>query len=410
MNRRTLIIIGAAVAIILLAIAAYFLFFAPKNPGIVVGTGENPFGEGENVTPSTQTPNNTPAGTEVAPHFFKITDGPVAFGSLARSGLKDVEVTIGEGTTTSTVTRPFPFTEIRYAERESGNVFSYDFNERVLTRISNRTLPGIEEASWTADGATAFLRFLSQNDNGGESIDTFALPVGKEDGGFFLETGLGQVAIAGTSSVITLLPSTTGSIATIARVDGANPKTLFSSNISSLRIFPAGTGVVAFTKASAQTDGFGFVISSGGAFTRILGPLKGLTLLPSLSGKSVLYSYLSGKSVVAGVLDVATRTTVALPLAVLPEKCVWAADESAVYCGVPRAMSGTWPDSWYQGMTSFSDRIWKIDMAARNASLVVDPAAVAKVDIDAVSLATDPSGDALIFTDKKTGSLWGYDL
>lgn len=411
--RRTLIIAGAAViGLLLLAVLAYFLFFRSSAPGITAGTGQNPFGEGANVAPGAGA-TSTDSGatpTEVAPHLVRITTGPVAYGVAAMSIPQQRLLISGSGTTTSTSTYKIYETDVRYAERESGNVFSYDFTDKTLTRISNKTLPGIQEASWAADGTTAFLRFLTTQDNGNEVIDTYALPVGKDDGGYFLETDLGQVVITGTSTVVTLLPSTTGTIATAARVDGAAPKTVFSSPLSSLRLYAAGKGYAAATKASASADGYGFMVSSAGAFTRVLGPLSGLTLLPSPSEKSVLFSYDSGNTVVAGVLDVATRTVTTLPIAALPDKCVWAADESAIYCGVPRTMSGTWPDDWYQGVTSFSDRIWKIDLAARNADLIVDPVAVANVAMDAVSLAIDPRSDALFFTNKKDGSLWAYDL
>lgn len=410
--RRTLIVIGAVVVIAGLAALAYFVFFRTSAPGITAGTGQNPFGEGQDVTGSsgqqTGTDGNAPAGTEVAPHFIKVTAGPVAYGVLARSVPKSVVSSVG--TSTATTTKTVYTTEVRYAERESGNVFAYNFTDRTSNRLSNRTLPGIEEAAWSYDGTTALLRFLSPNSDGSESIDTYALPVATDTEGYFLEANLDQVIVTGTSTIVTLLPSSTGSIATAARIDGASPKTLFSSNLSSLRLYPAGKGFIAYTKASAQSDGYGFSISSAGAFTRLLGPLTGLTLLPSPSGKSVLYSYVSSGAVVAGVMDTATRATTPLPLAILPEKCVWTADESAVYCGVPRANAGTWPDSWYQGSASFSDRIWKVDMSARVAALVIDPVAVAGTEIDAVSLAIDPKSDVLFFTNKKDGSLWAFDL
>lgn len=410
--RRILIILGAVILIAAVAAGVYFFFLAPKTPGIVVGTPQNPFGEGGDVTgggaPGDATGGAGQAGQEVAPNLVKITDGPVAYGTLARSYDKIVVVQVG--TSSATTTQKVPVTEIRYAERESGNVFAYDFNARALTRLSNRTLPGIQEATWSVDGATAFLRFLSKNDNGGENIDTYVLPVGKEDGGYFLETGLDQVLVTGTSTIVTLLPSSTGSIATAARIDGASPKTLFSSALSSLRLYPTTKGLTAFTKASSQADGFGFTISPSGTFTRVLGPLKGLTLLPSPSGKSILYTFVSGTTVSAGVLDTATHAATALPLGALSEKCVWAADEKAIYCAVPRTMGAGWPDAWYQGSLSLSDRFWKIDMAARAAVLLIDPVATANTAIDGVSLAIDPKSDALIFTNKKDGSLWAFDL
>ncbi len=410
--RRNLAILGAAIVLILIALGVYFFFFAPKTPGISVSPTQNPFGEGQDAPAGgdTTTGVESQAGDEVAPNLVRITEGPVALGTLARGISEKIITTTGSGTSTATSSTTVFDTEIRYAERESGNVFAYRFNKRTLTRISNRTLPGIQEASWSGDGALAFLRFLTTTENGSERIDTYALPTEREDGGYFLEGGLDQVIVSGTSTVVTLLPSTTGSIATIARIDGANAKTLFSSNLSSLRLFPAGKGYAAFTKASAQSDGFGFVISASGAFERVIGPLKGLTLLPSPSGKSILYSYVSRNTVSAGVIDVATRAITSLPVAALPEKCVWAPNETAVYCAIPRTMTGTWPDSWYQGTVSYSDRFWKVDLAARAAVLIVDPLAVANTPVDGVSLAIDPKADALIFTNKRDGSLWAYDL
>jgi hypothetical protein len=49
-------------------------------------------------------------------------------------------------------------------------------------------------------------------------------------------------------------------------------------------------------------------------------------------------------------------------------------------------------------------------MSARVATLVVDPTVVAKTSIDAVALVLDPKKDVITFMDKKTGSLWVYDL
>jgi hypothetical protein len=416
--KRTLIIIGAVLLVIALAVGAYFLFFAPKKAGIVVDTGQNPFGTSGDYTGAGDgqqpTGDTVKTGEEVAPNLVRITQGPVALGSLVFLAPKEIVEEEGPDTGTSSASvakkgKTIFVPEVRYVERKSGNVYKYEFNEKLLSRISNRTLPGIQEAAWTADGKTAFLRFLSANQSGTEVAETYALPT-ESEGGYLLESGLDQVVVSGTSTVITLLPSTTGSIATAARADGANAKTLFTSSLSSLRLYPAGKGVGAFTKPSAQMDGFGFMVSAAGAFDRILGPYRGFTMLPSPSGKQVAYSYLSGQTLVASVMDTATRASTALPVALLPEKCVWAADEQSIYCAVPRSMSGSWPDSWYQGAVSFSDRIWKIDLLARTAVLVVDSVAVANTPIDGVSLSIDANSDVLLFTNKADGSLWAYDL
>jgi hypothetical protein len=403
MMRRILIIVAAIIVIIGLAIGAYYLFFAPKTGTLTVG---NPFATaGSSTTTPGGLTEGQGAGTIVAPNFIKITDGPVAEGVAA----VDVNIAIPtNGATTSSGTPTTPDVDVRFIDRASGNIYSYIAHARTLTRRSNKTLPGIQVASWVPNGSMAYVQFITTNATDGEHVATYALP-SDGNGGYFLEQDLAEARVSSSTGLFTLLTSTSGSVGTVSKIDGSSPRTLFTSLVSSLIVYPAGNTYFAHTKASSATFGYGFQIN-GNSFTRILGPLAGLTLLPSPSGKSLLYSYVDGGVVHLAVINIATHSATALPLATLTEKCVWA-DEVTVYCGVPTDLgSGNLPDDWYQGAVSFTDRIWRIDMTARVATLIVDPTAVAKTSIDAVSLTVDPKEDVLVFTDKKTGSLWEYDL
>ncbi|MDB5237062.1 MAG: hypothetical protein JWL88_164 [Parcubacteria group bacterium] len=403
--RRTLIVVASIIVIVGLAIGIYYLFFAPKPGTLVVAT--NPFedtGSGNASASGSSLTEGQGAGTVVAPNFIKITDGPVSEGMA----VVDVNIATPDAATTSSSTPTTPDTDVRFIDRSSGNIYSYVFHARTLTRRSNKTLPGIQEASWVPNGSMAYVRFITTNASDGEHVATYALPVDGESG-YFLEQDLAEARVASSTGLFTLLTSTSGSVGTVAKTDGSNPRTLFTSFVSSLLVYPAGNTYFAHTKASSQTNGYGFQLI-GASFSRILGPLRGLTLLPSPSGKSLLYSYVDGGAVHLAVINIASHTATALPLATLTEKCVWA-DEATVYCGVPTDMStGNLPDDWYQGAVSFTDRIWRIDMNARVATLVVDPTQVAKTSIDAISLTVDPKEDVLVFMDKKTGSLWAYDL
>lgn len=400
--KRVLILVASLIVLVGIGILVYFLFFAPKAPVLTVGG--NPFdGTGSGAaTPGSEVTGSN-AGTVIGPNFIKITDGPVAEGVAA----VDVMIPVASGDTTSTTTVTEPDVDIRYIDRASGNIYSFVAHARTLTRLSNKTLPGIQEASWVPNGSLAYARFLTREAGSAEQIATYALPENGE-GGYFLEQGLDEARVA-SSSLFTLLTSTNGSVGTIAKYDGSGARTLFTSLISSLIVYPAGGTFFAHTKASSQTDGYGFQITGAGSFARVLGPLRGLTLLPSPDGKSLLYSYIASGAAHLAVINLTNHTATALPLATLTEKCVWG-DLATVYCGVPTNVSGTLPDDWYQGAVSFSDRIWRIDMTARVATLVVDPTQVAKTPIDAISLTVDPKSDVLVFMDKKTGSLWMYDI
>ncbi|HWH06930.1 MAG TPA: hypothetical protein VNU47_00145 [Candidatus Paceibacterota bacterium] len=402
--RRIFLIVLGSIVLIGIGLAAYFFFFAPKGPALEVSdgnffgsAGDAPVGLGD----TGEGDGPVPAGEEFAPRLIRITEGPVALGA--------VSVALPSQAETASGTPAVPGdTEVRYIDRASGNVYSYKFHERSLSRISNRTLPGIQEAAWLSDGSTAFTRFLV-NDANGEHVATYALPATGE-GGYFLDRGIEQVAVSGTTTIFTLLSSSAGSVGTVANPDGSNPRTLFTSNLSNVIVHLSNGPFIAATKPSSGLDGYAFTVGSTGTFTRILGPFRGLSVLPSPSSNYVLFSFVENRVLKLSLLDRRTGTVIALPLSTLAEKCVWENGEQGFYCGVPQGPTGNLPDDWHQGVASFRDRLWRIDVAGRVATYVINPSTEASVDIDMVGLALDGRNDVLVFKNKKDGSLWAYDL
>ncbi|MGE5540839.1 MAG: hypothetical protein ACM3TU_00945 [Bacillota bacterium] len=414
--RRILFIIAGIIVFLGIGIGVYLLL-SHKSSGLAIGGGnEFPSAEQGGLSDGSTTQAaqglGVPvpgAGTDIAPGLVRITDRPVALGSIAVY----VPPQVAPATTTASSTSvgsTEPDVRVEYVERESGNIYAYLAHARTLTRLSNKTLPGIQEATWMADGSLAYVRFLEKTD-GAERIDTYALP---SDGGngYFLEQNLSQVLTRATSTLVTLLSTTDGSSASISSPSGSNLKTLFSSPLSSLRLGFLGANLVATTKASAKTDGYAFVVDGKtGVFTRALGPLSGLATLPSPQGKYIAFSYLDHGQPALAVLTISTHVATRLPLSTLAEKCAWTNDDSALYCGVPSSLpKATLPDDWYQGATAFSDRIWRIDLAGRVATLVIDPKQAGGVDVDAVGLALDRTNDVLIFTNKRDEALYALDI
>lgn len=410
MNRRPLLIIASIIVILGIVAALYFLVFAPGASLEVGDPGQ--FGSSDDRDINVLLgPDGQPiqgAGTVVAPRLIRITDAPVAKGAVALYIPPVFDTSTSSASSTVEIV-PADI-EVRFIERQSGNIYAFRVHDRVLSRVSNRTLPGIQEASWVADGSRAFARYSTRLADGTEHIDTYALPAGEAEG-YFMDQDLEQVTVSGTGAVFSLLPNTSGSIGSLSSTDGTGTKTLFTSALSRLRASFSGADLIATTKASSALDGYAFLVSgTNGSFTRILGPFRGLTTLSNPDGSSVLYSYVDRGRAYLQVYSTVGKTSVALPLATLTEKCAWAPGGRAVYCGVPTALAGNVPDDWYQGAQSFSDRIWRIDLDTRLATLIVDPVQVADVAIDAVALTIDPQSDTLVFTNKKDGSLWVYDL
>jgi hypothetical protein len=406
MNRKRILIAGSS-AVVLIGLLAFGIYLiAGSRSGIEAVPGIGTFGSSADRNESPLlSPDGAPvqgAGTVVAPRLVRISDAPVAQGAVALY----IPPVFEEGTSTEP-TIPADI-EVRFIERQSGNVFAFRFFDRLLSRISNRTLPGVQDAVWTPDGERAFVRYLVRSADGTEDVDTYALPADGSEG-YFLEQGLERVSIRATSTVLSLLPGPSGSTATVSRADGTGATTLFTSALGRITAMFSGGSVVATTKPSSGLDGYAFLVE-GGTFTRILGPLRGLSTLPNAEGTAVLYSYVSQGRVNLLSYDIAGGAATTLPLGTLPEKCARARGGRAVYCGVPTDVSGNLPEDWYQGARAFTDRIWKIDLETRLATLIVDPGEVADVAIDAVALTLDPQEDILVFTNRRDGTLWAYDL
>jgi hypothetical protein len=397
--RRIFIIIAIVLLIIALGVGVYFMFFA-KQASVVVSitpsTGLPIAGQTAVTTPETPVTAPTTTPTNVSARLVQISTGPVVSG----------EVVVNIPTTNTSSPNEV---SVSFIERQSGNVFSYLKQAKTLTRINNKTIPGIQSAAWLPGGSTAFVRYLSGNDF--STVNTYALSATSSTG-FFLPQNLSDVSIASTS-ILTLASGVNGSIASLARADGSHTATLFTTPLTSLRVSFAGKNqYLAFSKPAATLPGYAFLVGSTGHFSRIAGPLNGLVALASPSGKWILVSYTQNTALAMKLVNTTTNESINLPVATIADKCVWTIDESSIYCGIPIRpdTSAEYPDDWYQGAVQFSDRIWKIQVAGRYAQLVLDFSQVNNGTLDAVALALDPLNSTLVFVNKNDGSLWSYSL
>jgi hypothetical protein len=409
--RRTLIIAAIVIVLAGVGVVIYFYFFT-GSPSVTVapsgnislpvaGQGAPPVTGTTGTSGTTNTPNTAVnAPVTVSARLVQISKGPVVPGEVAVN-IKAINASSS------------PDVAVNYIERESGNVFSYLTRAKTLTRTSNRTIPGIQSASWLPNASFAFVRYLSGADF--STINTYALPAvgtGAGGGGFFLSQNLADIAVSSTS-VLTLASGVSGSTASLEHTDGTHSITAFATVLSALRVSFAGKSqYLATTKPSATLLGDAFLVDAAGRFSRIAGPQNGLVALASPSGKWALASYTLDTAMQMELVNTTTGETLPLPVVTIADKCVWATDDSAVYCGIPVSppVGAVYPDDWYQGAVHFSDRIWKIQVSGRYAQLVLDVSKEAKSSIDVDSLTIDPAGTVLVFVSKNDGSLWSYSL
>lgn len=401
--RRTYIIIGTIFTLIALGIVAYFLFRntdgleVSNDPNVTLPTSDNAFVPDQTGAIDPDAPLDiTQPAVGATPRLAQISKGPVALGSI---------ITPIPTSDTSSSTELV----VRYIERQSGNVFHYNIRNGSITRTSNRTVPGIMTASWLPDASVAYVRYLSGADFG--TINTYALSANGAEG-FFLPQNFSDI-VASSTGVLGVATGVNGSVASLTLPDGSNTTNVFTTPLTAIRASFAGAGqYLAFTKPSASLSGAAFLVNSAGQFSRVAGPSNGLVALASPSGKWVLVSSVLNNSMQLRLINTETLESIALPLGTIVDKCVWGADERAVYCGVPISPPNNYayPDDWYQGAAHFSDRVWKIDVIGRFAQLVVDFKKETSQDLDAVALSIDEGGTALTFVNKNDRSLWVYKL
>lgn len=393
--KRYLLVITAVIVLLGLGTVLYFYFFS-KAPSVSVtpGGAELP-GSSDQASPTpTSTEPPAPAAA-VSARLVKVSKGPVVAG---------VVVTNHKSASASSS----PEAVVHYIERQSGNVFSYDATTHTVTRTSNKTIPGIQSAAWLADASTAYVRYL-----GGDTfntISTYGLNA-TSSAGFFLAQNLADIATVG-ANVLTLASGVNGSVVSTINPDGTNPRPVFSTPLSSVRASFAGKGAyLVSTKASGLLSGDAFLYRNG-VLSRVAGPHAGLVALASPQGKWVLVSYSGANDTLQmELVNAVSAEVISLPVATIADKCVWAADDSALYCGIPTETAGaTYPDDWYQGVVHFADRIWKINVADRFAQRILDFTAETEASLDATSLAIDPAQTLLTFINKNDGSLWSYSL
>ena len=261
--RRTLIIAAAVILLVGIGVAVYFFFFAKPAVTTTPGTGLPVAGQG---TPQTDTSKggiitspNTPVA--VSPRLIQISVGPVALG----------EMVINKAGNASTSAE----TTVNYIDRQSGNIFSYNSSLKTTTRTSNKTIPGIQSASWLPNASLAFVRYLSGTDS--STINTYGLPI-NGIGGFFLSQNLADVAVSSTN-ILTLASGVNGSVVSLANIDGTHSSQIFTTPLSSIRVSFAGKNqYLVYTKPSSVLQGDAFLVDTAGTFSRVFYHGQGLRL------------------------------------------------------------------------------------------------------------------------------------
>ena len=398
MSRRTKIITWSVIVLLLAALAVFLYFlFNRQTPLPPDTTGDFPPTTDEvlpSEEPSTVLPEETPG--EFRPTLRQLSKIPIAGAML---GSKSGEAIV------------------RYQERGAGNVHEIGANGEGEKRLTNTTIPKVQEAIWSKSGTALVSRYLRENS---EIIESFLgrvreTPSGAEGElqGTFLQRGIQDVAISPDGTSLFYLLNENGGASGIRSDLAGNTRTkIWSSPVSEwLTFWPTQGKLYLLSKPSGLASGMLLSLNPQGTESSVvLSDIPGLTTLVNPARPEVLYSS-SGESGISLFLrSTATGAETDVNTPTLPEKCVWNKGGDRFYCGIPKAVpTGTYPDVWYQGVVSFEDEVWSIGVSGGSERILdVSTERGAPMDIIRPQLSADEK--FLVFTDKESGFLWSLQM
>lgn len=205
-----------------------------------------------------------------------------------------------------------------------------------------------------------------------------------------------------------LVPNQQGVAGFVSDILGNNQRKIFESPATEWMPEWVSQNTISMTTLATRESGgyLYFLDPKTGDFKKILGPLRGLTTRTSPDAQRVLLSTSTDKSFTTSIYTVATGARQNLDLTTLPAKCTWQ-DATIIICGVPKTIiGGQYPDSWYQGTTSFSDTLWSINTLQNTSTIILTP----EQPFDTTHIKTSPDRQYLYFINKSDQTLWSYRM
>ncbi|MBU3925599.1 hypothetical protein KJ763_00305 [Patescibacteria group bacterium] len=302
-------------------------------------------------------------------------------------------------------------TSIKYIEKSTGHIFEINPDGQNRNRISNTTILKSFESFWSTDGNSLIVRYLEDSGdyfNIRNFSGSFSASTSLE--GIFLPNDIKSLVVSPEEkSIFYLIPSGDSNIGLTASFLNEKKKQIISIPFGEFNVSWPSKNIISFnTKPSAEIEGHVYFLNlKTGGFNKIFGDIKGLVSLVSPDASKILFSQTSGKRIISKIYDIDKKTESGFWVNTIPDKCVWSKKEKGViYCGTPNSLpNADYPDEWYQGLVSFNDSLWKINIDIGESILVAPD-----LNMDMINLSLTPDEDYLVFINKKDNTLFSLKL
>lgn len=295
----------------------------------------------------------------------------------------------------------------RFVERETGHIYEA-FADRLETkRVTNTTIPGIQEVVWINKN-----ELIVRYDDGG--IENFYIELVDAESeqsvnGSFLDSWHRAALDPSGESLFTVTETQNGSRLALSSPDGETNTTLLNSPIKSWVPLQSERDVYVQSAPASGVSGFLYELQ-GGALVKVFGDGAGLMANVNPSGTYALISTGAENDLELAGVSLASKELFPAPIVTIASKCAWSGPGAAV-CGIPNNLpAGEYPNDWLLGRVSFSDTLWELDVEGSAGALLADLESEARSAIDVWQPRINSSGTHVIFMNKNDLSLWSYEL
>jgi hypothetical protein len=303
-----------------------------------------------------------------------------------------------------------------FVEAGTGHVYSIDLQTGEEVRRSGTTVAMASEAAISPDGSVVVVRGgqgtrapvqVGQYSSTTNSYEFTNLP-GNWLGFAFAESG--ELLLAEQTNISV--------VATARDIDNEQINVLFTVPFREATI-SWGKAVsdthYVYPKPTRHLEGYAYSVR-GNTLQRlpILG--NGLTVFGNDTGYIISTNQSTNRSeeqhYSSQYLANAQARPIRLPIPLLPQKCVFSTmDEGVAYCASGVApVSESFPDSWYQGLETFSDNLFRVEVGRGVTELLAVPEATVGRPLDIQRLAHDEINQMLYFTHTHDKTLWLYEI
>ncbi len=394
MKRPLFVIIGSVIVLVLIFVWVYILFFSEPK------VGDESFADlGFGDTTDTSYDPTIGTGTEETEPIVDVS-GPERLRQLTTRpvvGYQDVQKA------------PSSTPAVYYVESGTGHIFSIDLVSGEERRISGTTIPASREAVITPDGQ--FLMARSGSGNGAKIIVGEIDPMQESVSIGTIDERI--VSFTATTDNTFLYAVQTGDSVIAKEYDPttASAKNLFTTPFREAVIAWGKSAADThhfYPKAAAQLEGYGYQVTKG-KIDRLPADGYGFSLRGSSAG--VLYSEQVNYDYRSFIYNTSLDTTFPAPLLLIPEKCAALTLTPAnLVCGGQFGMNGeSLPDNWYQGIISFADGLWLIDVENGLVEELVNITSESGRQLDVTGVLVSSDDQRLYFTNSHDNYLWTLD-